>query len=82
MSKIHLDNSTSEVENIENGVFQNAPFANAPFANCHFPNGGYSCLWALPVFEFLVVSEIDKYRLENHRFRIFSHVIVAAFLIH
>ena len=39
-------NPTSEVENIENGVFQNAQFANAPFANGHFPNGGYSCLWA------------------------------------
>ena len=40
-------NPTSEVQNIENRVFQNAPFANAPFANGCFPNGDYSCLWAL-----------------------------------
>ena len=39
-------NPTSEVQNIENGVFQNAPFANAPFANGRFPNGDYSSLWA------------------------------------
>ena len=33
---------TSEVQNIENGMFQNAQFANAgPFLN-----GGYNCLWA------------------------------------
>ena len=37
-------NPTSEVQNIENGVFQNAPFANG-----RFPNGGYSCLWAISV---------------------------------
>ena len=37
-------NPTSEVQNIENGVFQNAPFANG-----HFPNGGYSCLRAVPI---------------------------------
>ena len=30
-------NLTSEVQNIENRVFQNAPFANAPFANGSFP---------------------------------------------
>ena len=35
-------NPTSEVQNIENGVFQNAPFENG-----RFPNGGYSCLWAI-----------------------------------
>ena len=35
-------NPTSEIQNIENGVFQNAPFANS-----RFPNGDYSCLWAL-----------------------------------
>ena len=40
-------NSTSEVQNIGNGVFQNAPFASVPFANGRFLNGGYSCLWAL-----------------------------------
>ena len=40
-------NLTSEVQNIENGLFQNAPFANAPFANSHFPNGDYNCLWGL-----------------------------------
>ena len=40
-------NPTSEVQNIENGVFQNAPFANAPFANGRFPNRDYSCLWAM-----------------------------------
>ena len=34
-------NSTSEVQNIGNGVFQNAPFANG-----HFLNGGYTCVWA------------------------------------
>ena len=34
-------NPTSEILNIENGVFQNAPYANG-----RFPNGGYSCLWA------------------------------------
>ena len=34
-------NPTSEVQNIENGVFQNAPFANGRFPNC-----GYGCLWA------------------------------------
>ena len=39
-------NPTSEVQNIENGVFQNAPFANAPFANGRFSNGDYNCLWA------------------------------------
>ena len=39
-------NPTSEVQNIENGVFQNALFANAPFANGRFPNRDYSCLWA------------------------------------
>ena len=39
-------NPTSEVQNIENGVFQNALFASTPFANGSFPNGGYSCLWA------------------------------------
>ena len=37
-------NPTSEVQNIENGVFQNSPFANALFANGSFPNGDYSCL--------------------------------------
>ena len=40
-------NPTSEVQNIENGVFQNARFPNTPFANCHFPNWDYSCLWAV-----------------------------------
>ena len=40
-------NPTSEVQNIENGVFQNAPFASAPFANGSFPNGDNSCLWAM-----------------------------------
>ena len=39
-------NPTSEVQNIENGVFQNAPFASAPFANGSFPNGDNNCLWA------------------------------------
>ena len=39
-------NPTSEVQNIENRVFQNALFANAPFVNSHFPNRDYSCLWA------------------------------------
>merc|ERR1712020_373819 len=39
-------NPTSEVQNIENGVFQNAPFASAPFANESFPNGDNSCLCA------------------------------------
>ena len=34
-------NPTSEVQNIENRVFQNAPFVIG-----HFPNGDYSCLWA------------------------------------
>ena len=38
-------NPTSEVQNIENGVFQNAPFASALFANGSFPYGD-SCLWA------------------------------------
>ena len=37
-------NPTSEVQNVENGMFQNALFANGSF-----PNGGYSCLWALSV---------------------------------
>ena len=32
-------NPTSEVQKIENGVFQNAPFANGSF-----PNGDNSCL--------------------------------------
>ena len=32
-------NPTSELQNIENRVFQNAPFANG-----RFPNGDYSCL--------------------------------------
>ena len=40
-------NPTSEVQNLENGVFQNVPFTNAPFPNGHFPNGGYICLWAM-----------------------------------
>ena len=31
-------NPTSEVQNIENGVFQNTPFANT-----HFQNGDHSC---------------------------------------
>ena len=35
-------NPTSEVQNIENRVFQNALFANG-----HFPNGDFSCLWAM-----------------------------------
>ena len=34
-------NPASEVQNIENGVFQNAPFANGSFLN-----GDKSCLWA------------------------------------
>ena len=33
-------NLTSEVQNIENGVFPNAPFANAPFANGRFSKWG------------------------------------------
>ena len=37
---------TSEVQNIENGVFQNVPFADDPFTNGHFPNRGCSCLCA------------------------------------
>ena len=40
-------NPTSEVQNIENGVFQNAPFASTPFANGSFPNGDKSCIWAV-----------------------------------
>ena len=35
-------NPTSEVQNIENGVFQNTPFANG-----HFPKGDHTCLWAI-----------------------------------
>ena len=45
-------NPASEVQNIENGVFQNALFANAQFANGRFPNGDYSCLWAKALFHF------------------------------
>ena len=40
-------NPNSEVQDIENGVFQNAPFANAPFANGRSPNEDYSLLWAM-----------------------------------
>ena len=36
-------NPTSEVQNIENGVFQNAQLANTPFTNSRFPNGDYNC---------------------------------------
>ena len=32
-------NPTSEVQNMENRVFQNSPFANEAYANRSFPNG-------------------------------------------
>ena len=38
-------NPTSEVQNIDNRVFQNAPFANVSL-----PNGDKNCLWAMPFF--------------------------------
>ena len=52
-----MDYNLSEVQHIEDGVFQNAPFANAPFANGRFPNGDYSCLWAYYVL--CTVAEDD-----------------------
>ena len=44
-------NPISEVQNIENGVFQNAPFANAPFGNGRFQNRDYNCIWATTTSE-------------------------------
>ena len=53
-------NPTSEVQNIENRVFQNALFANS----C-FPNGYYSCLWAIILLKFfhLILSTSKKIEL-------------------
>ena len=61
----NMFNPTSEVQNIENVVFQNAPFANG-----RFPNGGYSFLWTQ------LTMGSDKDKSSQHSAALFKAVLL------